>query len=569
MTPPNLILLLTDQQHFPSHWPQDPAWLADLLPAETELRRTGLTFERGYTATCMCSPSRASILTSRWPAEHRVELTLTRRSEREPHGGWQPNPKFFPDTLKQFIKGENSGAIDPAKRAQTMLRGAIRRPDGGDGERPLDPSMPHLARVLERAGYTTTLKGKWHLTNPLGGGEWSALDSEHLERVYGIHGWVPPDAGENIDPDSFGAGHSGRSHEGWDEDFIRQALEFLADPPPEPWALIVSLVNPHDVLAYPTTFEEGGFQRSDWADLTDIDLPETVDEDLSDKPTGHALMAIGTGTFLGPLHTREAKLDYVRFYAHLQRLSDQKIGRLLDALGEADDPDSLRSRSVILRTSDHGEMGLSHGGIRQKVFNSYDETLNVPFVISNPTLFPEGESTDAIVSLVDILPTLAALGGADTSGDELRGNDLTPILAHHARPDAARLAVTPVSFTPVTGHPEPAPTVQDAVHFTFDDHQSGSAFTDVQPPPNRLRSIRTAEAMYCVYVDPEGRASPQYELYDTTRDPIQRHNLVERHSGVAHDPQDAPLRAEMHARLLAMMRERGTTPPPAARLPAV
>src|SRR5215218_8397354 len=33
------------------------------------------------------------------------------------------------------------------------------------------------------------------------------------------------------------------------------------------------------------------------------------------------------------------------------------------ALGSADDPESLRSRTVIVRSSDHGEMGLSHGGL--------------------------------------------------------------------------------------------------------------------------------------------------------------------------------------------------------------
>ncbi len=69
---------------------------------------------------------------------------------------------------------------------------------------------------------------------------------------------------------------------------------------------------------------------------------------------------------------------------------DAKIGRLLDALGGADDPDSLRSRTVVVRCADHGEMGLSHGGLRQKTFNVYEETINVPLVVSNPVLFGAG-----------------------------------------------------------------------------------------------------------------------------------------------------------------------------------
>ena len=91
--------------------------------------------------------------------------------------------------------------------------------------------------------------------------------------------------------------------------------------------------------------------------------------------------------YLGPLRDRRAKLDYVNFYAHLHRLVDAKIGRLVAALGGADDPASLRARTVVVRCADHGEMGLSHGGLRQKTFNVYEETINVPLVISNPVLF--------------------------------------------------------------------------------------------------------------------------------------------------------------------------------------
>ena len=61
-----------------------------------------------------------------------------------------------------------------------------------------------------------------------------------------------------------------------------------------------------------------------------------------------------------------------------------------------------------MRCADHGEMGLSHGGLRQKMFNVYEETINVPLVVSNPVLFPRRRETDALASLVDVLPTLLA-----------------------------------------------------------------------------------------------------------------------------------------------------------------
>ena len=102
-----------------------------------------------------------------------------------------------------------------------------------------------------------------------------------------------------------------------------------------------------------------------------------------------ALSKLGMDNYLGALGDRAAKQDYVDFYAYLHRVVDEKIGRLLGALGSPDDPGSLRSRTVILRTSDHGEMGLSHGGLRQKIFNAYEETIRVPLVVSNPRMFPQ------------------------------------------------------------------------------------------------------------------------------------------------------------------------------------
>ena len=69
-----------------------------------------------------------------------------------------------------------------------------------------------------------------------------------------------------------------------------------------------------------------------------------------------------------------------------------------------------------MRCSDHGEMGLSHGGLRQKMFNAYEETIRVPLVFSNPLLFPRARETDALASLVDVLPTMLALAGAPASG---------------------------------------------------------------------------------------------------------------------------------------------------------
>jgi arylsulfatase A-like enzyme len=537
------------------HWPDDPGWLEELTPADVEIARTGVTFTQATAASCMCSPSRASLLTGRWPAEHGVTLTLTQ-------GGARIRPRHAPATMKAVVGAVMREELSPAEAARNFARGATRKADGGKEENELDPETPNLATVLERAGYRTVLKGKWHLTQPVTGDEWSDLDRDRLASDYGLEDWEPPDAGENLEPSHFGGGtYAGKHGLGYDEDFTRQVERFLADPPPEPWALIASLVNPHDVLAYPSTFEQGGYSAEDWTDLDQIELPPSVHENLSNKPTSHILARIGQASFIGPVGDDEAKLEYCRFYAHLHRLVDEKVGRMLAALGDPDDDDSLRSRTVIVRTSDHGEMGMSHGGQRQKMFNAYEETINVPLVVSNPLLFEEPSTVDAPASLCDVLPTMAALAGAETADDGIKGRDLTPVLAAAAKPDESRLAASPVDFDPVVSHPAPARSVQEFTHFTFDDHQSGSAYVDVNPQPNRIRAVRSPEAMYAVYVDPSGKETPQFELYDMRRDPDQVANLVDRSTGLVLSRGDKELRDRMHAALLFEMERCGTTMP--------
>ena len=519
--PPNLMLIITDQQRYPMHWPEDQEWLDQLMPADAELARTGVTFEQACIASCMCSPSRASLFTGRWPAEHGVDLTLTR-------GGAEIDRSHGKHALRKGIDSIKRGEMSAVEMLANTVKAVTRRPNGGTDERELDPDMENLPSVLKRAGYKTVLKGKWHLTQPVGD-DWSQADAERLADEYGFEGWVPPDAGENIEPSHFGGGNkAGKSKEGYDEDFTRQAEEFLANPPEEPWALIFSLVNPHDVLGYPSSFKEGGYSEREWADLDAVQLPPTVDETLKNKPRAHSLLKMGQLSFLGPIEGEE-RLQYCRFYAHLHRLADAKIGRILDALGDPSDPESLRSKTVIFRTSDHGDLGMSHGGLRQKMFNAYEETVNVPLIVSNPQMFPEARRTSAPASLCDVLPTMAELAGADTGGLELRGRSLVPVLNQEAE------------------------SVQEGTLFTYDDHQSGTAYRDVTPGANRIRAWRTPEATYAIYLHPHG-GPPEFELYDRRRDPDQVNNLVDRDSGRAINPADRELVGKMREGLKTEMR---------------
>ena len=519
---PNLILLITDQQRTPQHWPQDPAWLAQLMPAEAELRRTGVSFAEACTATSMCSPSRATFLTGSYPYRHGVTLTLTM-------GDLWPDPRMLPFVVREASRLAVSGEVPRERLGRQFVRSLLRRGPKGGSEPELPAGFPTLATRLREVGYHVAYKGKWHLTKPVAGGEWSHADAERIERDFGFAGWEAPDAGENADAEHFGGGNAGGSRQGWDEDYVRQVERFLSAPDlPEPFCLVISLVNPHDVLGYPASYRAGGYVREQFADLG-VSLPATVYEDVRQKPSVHALMKLGQIAYLGPLGSEQAKLDYVNFYAYLHQVVDRLIGRIISALGDPGDPRSLRSRTLLTRISDHGEMGLSHGGLRQKMFNVYEETIRVPLVVSNPLLFADRVQTAAAASLVDVVPTLLALAGAPPSGS-LDGRSLCGVLAHHARFDATAIAASARDFGAVIDGPAEV-SARDHVLFTYDDHQAGTALQEVPGQPNRIRCVREERWKYAVYFDPTGRAAPEYELYDRDADPHEINNLVEKLGG--------------------------------------
>jgi choline-sulfatase len=531
---PNVLLIITDQQRYQRHWPDDAGWHDALMPNDAELARTGIRFTRAFCNTAMCSPSRATLLTGRYPAEHGVTLTLTAADLR-------PDPRNTPAVIRTAAGILARREVPPRRVVRQFVRGALRLGPSAGNEPTLPSDVANMATLLRGAGYTVAWKGKWHLTHPsahgrpdamLGG--WTAADATILSEL-GFTDWEPPDAGENAKAEHFGGGNAGTG-EGWDELYTEQAEAWLRRAGlPEPFCLIVSLVNPHDVLGYPASYVAGGYSADEFRDLG-VGLPPTIDEDLRSKPSVHSLMRIGTAAYLGPLGTRAAQRDYVNFYAHLHRVVDRKIGRLLSALGPVTDPESLRSRTVVVRCSDHGELGLAHGGLRQKMFNAYEETINVPLVFSNPVLFPEPSQTDALASLVDVLPTLLTLAG-QSPPDDLRGRDLTPILSH---------------TSPGLDHPA-RPSVRESVHFTYDDHQAGTAMQEAPGQPNRVRAVRTDSAKYAVYLDPRGRARSEYELYDLAEDPHEERNLLDVRTGLPSSRRANALRRDLADALEAEM----------------
>lgn len=461
---PNIIVLMTDQERYHTHWPA--GWVEANLPAFTRLQRRGLTFHRAYTAASECSPSRAVMMTSQFAPVNRVART------------------FLWPGLPGARQCANIGSL-----------------------------------LRDRAGYHVVWKGKWHLSfaqnaRPGSGGEeWTAADIAYLEHHYGLAEWNPPDAGNAIQerqPGMFGyfnglatlgggaPNNDGRYVSGVGLRAAEQTpgvggesvLDFLARAHTRPFCLFVSLVNPHDIGFYPDGWKDGGYQREEFADLG-IDLPPNFADDLATKPRIQS-EARAAFDLSAPLKSPDAQRDYVNFYAYLHKVVDQRIMTILDAL----DAHGLTERTIIVRLADHGELGLSHG-MREKSYSAYEEMIHIPLVVSNPFLYPEPRETQAFYSHLDLLPTLVELAGMPELASHGLGRSMAPVLRN------------------------PSASVQDSVLFSYDDVfglSAGAAGAN-------LRALREKDWTYAVYFGVDG-SGIEYELYDLVTDPLQMKNLL-------------------------------------------
>jgi choline-sulfatase len=447
----NVLVFMTDQQRAVQHFPR--GWSTRNMPGLSRLQSHGLTFQNAFTNACMCSPARSTFMSGYFPAQHGVKYTL----ETD-----MPSPQY----------------------PQVELATTFKNP----------------ATVVAAAGYTPVYKGKFHCVKPANGSTFVPSDVNQ----YGFTRWDPQDAGANQSAAEAGGGtadNDGRfmNSRGSASEGTEGSLQYLATAAAQsqPFFMVVSLVNPHDVLFYPKNYLSDGYDSS-WLQ-GEIEPPATAFEDLSTKPTVQAEFR-RIFDLSGPIPTPQMKRNYLNFYGNLMKFSDAYLVQILDALTSA----GLLDNTLVIATADHGEMGTTHGGMRQKNFNFYEESIRVPLVYSSPRLFTNAQTSNAIVSHVDFLPTLASLVGA---------------------PAQARADWQGVDYSDQILSQSPKPA-QDYSVFTYDDFQSGQAKGPYPRAPNHVVSIREQRYKLARYYDATGKVPDQWEMYDLKTDPLERTNLA-------------------------------------------
>ena len=185
----NILFIFTDQERYTARW---PAGLS--LPGHERLQKTGVTFTQHYTSACMCTPSRSVLLTGLQTADNKMFDNCD--------CPWQPS---------------------------------------------LSPEVPTIGHMLRKAGYYTAYKGKWHLNGTFDSHQPTKLFTKEMEE-YGFADYASPGDLVGHDLGGYQFDHLiGGSAITW----LRRKGRPLSDAG-MPWALLVSLVNPHDIMYFNT-----------------------------------------------------------------------------------------------------------------------------------------------------------------------------------------------------------------------------------------------------------------------------------------------------------------------------
>jgi len=388
---PNVLFILLDQERSERF---APAGL--LLSAHAEIAARGTTLTRHYANAMPCTPSRSVLYTG----------------------------QHVPKTKMTSNVGMNQESMSP--------------------------ELPTLGTMLKALGYGTAYVGKWHLSE-IDAGRDCAKDTSQALVPYGF---------DRYDPcgDIVGTWWSGYRD---DPGVAKRAADFLAQwsPADGPFALAVNFVNPHDIMYYyprdlavgPTYLAKRiGFDvpagATSYARRWNVTLPPTVREDRSTKPPAHAaymqmydaIQSYEDSPNVSGDDLRRAYLDY--YYDCLADV-DRHLATVLAAL----DASPHAANTVVVLTSDRGELAFSHG-MRGKGPFVYEENNHVPFVVAGPGI-PSGARVDALSSHVDVVPTLLALVGepieaARARWPALAGQDLSGVVRGGAAGPRRELLMT-------------------------------------------------------------------------------------------------------------------------------
>jgi arylsulfatase A-like enzyme len=261
--------------------------------------------------------------------------------------------------------------------------------------RPIVAGMPTMGEHFREHGFQTAHAGKWHL--PRGFGE-------------------PPGFEYLIGGHSLGAR--------MDEPLATACVKYLTEKPKQPFLLVASFMNPHDVCHW-IRGHKGSRNYRSTAKFPPARLNMAVDPEEPEYVQFHR-----TGDYDLMSNSlkisSEWKVDDFRHYLHdyyrMVEDVDRQIGRVLSALRFR----GLAENTVVILTADHGEGLGSHRWTQKAAF--WEETAKVPLTVSGAGVKARGVvESKSLASGLDVLPTMSDYAGIP-SPKGIRGNSLRPVV---------------------------------------------------------------------------------------------------------------------------------------------
>ncbi|MHA1571074.1 MAG: sulfatase family protein [Alphaproteobacteria bacterium] len=348
---------------------------------------------------------------------------------------------------------------------------------------PLRTDENSIAHCFKAAGYQTAYIGKWHLDGPN-----RPAPVPPGPRRQGFDYWMGANFEHNYDRSYFTDNDGNvQMWGGWDAAAqTSHAIDYLkARDNADPFCLFLSWGPPHHPYR---------LVPQEYLDMYD---PNAIE-----------------GRANCPNVPRE---DLWGYYAQTTFLDDQ-FQRLLDAVDEM----GLADDTIVVFTSDHGDMHGSHGLYKKQW--PWNEAIKIPFVIRYPGHVPAGREIAAPINVIDVMPTLLGLAGLSVP-DTVDGINLSPHLTgSHDDPPESVLIMNPCPFS-------------------IGDTRGHDQYPDFKGERLEYRGAITDRYTYVRTID------RPWLLYDNREDPYQMRNLID---DAGHDDVRAHLETLMQGHMTAI-----------------
>ncbi len=371
-TKPNILWICTDQQR----WDTLGCYGNSMVhsPNIDRLAEEGVLFERAFSQSPVCTPSRASFLTGRYP-----RTTRTRQNGQDIPAD---------ERLISRILADNGYSC------------------GLSGKLHLSACHPSVTPDTERRiddGYTE-FHWSHHPALPLGQGiranNWPTNEYDLWLRERGKSYATTPVEGS----DYVVYGMPAAEHQtSW---CAQKAITFMEQHQSveRPWMFSVNIFDPHHPFDPPREYLEPYLDKLDEIPLPHHEKNELASKTLLQRIDHEGAYGGRAGFEWDKMSEREHRLVRAAYWAMCD-LIDAQVGRMLEALERT----GQRDNTIVIFMSDHGEM-LGDHGIYLKGPYFYEEAVHVPMVISGPG-FKKGKRARGMVELVDLAPTLLEAAG--------------------------------------------------------------------------------------------------------------------------------------------------------------